>query len=32
MAGESSALAVSLFMMIVVAGAVLGLAMKGRNR
>ncbi len=32
MAGESSALAVSLFMMIVVAGAVLGMVMKGRKR
>lgn len=32
MAGEASALAVSLFMMILVAGAVLGLTMKGRTR
>lgn len=31
-AGDSSALAVSLFMMIVVIGAVLGTAMRGRNR
>jgi len=32
MAGESSALAVSLFMMILVVGAVLGLLMRGRRR
>ena len=32
MAGESSALAVSMFMMIVVFGAVLGILMRGRNR
>jgi multiple sugar transport system permease protein len=32
LAGEASALAVSLFMMIVVVGAVLGILMKGRNK
>ncbi|WP_022883532.1 carbohydrate ABC transporter permease [Glaciibacter superstes] len=32
LAGESSALAVTLFMSIVVVGAVLGIVMKGRNK
>ena len=32
MAGESSALAVSLFLMIIAVGGVLGIVMKGRNR
>ncbi|WP_127131919.1 carbohydrate ABC transporter permease [Georgenia sp. SYP-B2076] len=32
LAGESSALAVSLFMMIVVVGAVLGILMRGRDK